>query len=183
MQETQGTRVQFPGRENPTSSVLAWKNAMDRGAWWAAVHGVTESQTWLNTQAHSARLTWKWKSLSGVQLFAIPWTVVHGILQARILEWVAFPFSRRSPQPRIETRSPALPAEPQGKPKNIGVGSVFLLQWIFLTQELNRSLLHWPSTPVFLPGKSHGQRSWWAAQSRTRLKRRSTHMNLLSISV
>ena len=25
---------------------------------------------------------------------------VHGILQARILEWVAFPFSRGSPQPR-----------------------------------------------------------------------------------
>ena len=21
----------------------------------------------------------------------------------------------------------------------------------------------WPPTPVFLPGKSHGQRSWWAA--------------------
>ena len=42
---------------------------------------------------------------------------VHGILQARILEWVAFPFSRGSSQPR----SPALrvdssPAEPQGKP-------------------------------------------------------------------
>ena len=26
--------------------------------------------------------------------------VVHGILQARILEWVAFPFSRGSSQPR-----------------------------------------------------------------------------------
>ena len=25
---------------------------------------------------------------------------VHGILQSRILEWVAFPFSRRSSQPR-----------------------------------------------------------------------------------
>ena len=37
---------------------------------------------------------WKWKSLSCVQLFATPWTAVHGILQARILEWVAFPFSR-----------------------------------------------------------------------------------------
>ena len=23
-----------------------------------------------------------------------PWTIVHGVLQARILEWVAFPFSR-----------------------------------------------------------------------------------------
>ena len=29
---------------------------------------------------------------------------VHGILQARILEWVAFPFSRGSPQPREGTQ-------------------------------------------------------------------------------
>ena len=33
-----------------------------------------------------------------------PWTVVHGILQARILEWVAFPFSRESSQPRDQTQ-------------------------------------------------------------------------------
>ena len=72
---------------------------------------------------------------------------VHGILQARILEWVAFPFSRGSSQPRDKPRSPAfqadsLPAEPQGKPKNIGVGSVYILQGIFLTQESDQSLLH-----------------------------------------
>ena len=36
---------------------------------------------------------------------------VHGILQARILEWVAISFSRRSSQPRMETRSPALQAD------------------------------------------------------------------------
>ena len=29
---------------------------------------------------------------------------VHGILQPRILEWVAFPFSRRSSQPRDQTK-------------------------------------------------------------------------------
>ena len=29
---------------------------------------------------------------------------VHGILQARILEWVAFPFSRGSSQPRDRTQ-------------------------------------------------------------------------------
>jgi len=29
---------------------------------------------------------------------------VHGILQARILEWVAFPFSRGSFQPRDQTQ-------------------------------------------------------------------------------
>ena len=30
--------------------------------------------------------------------------IVHGILQARILEWIAFPFSRRSSQPRDQTQ-------------------------------------------------------------------------------
>ena len=30
------------------SSTLAWKNPMDRGAWWAAVHGVAKSQTRLS---------------------------------------------------------------------------------------------------------------------------------------
>ena len=64
---------------------------------------------------------------------------VHGILQARILEWVAFPFPRGSSQPEIKPRSPALqadslPAEPQGKPKSTGVGSLSLLQGIFPTQ-------------------------------------------------
>ena len=29
---------------------------------------------------------------------------IHGILQARILEWVAFPFTRRSSRPRNQTR-------------------------------------------------------------------------------
>ena len=72
---------------------------------------------------------------------------VRGILQARILEWVAFPFSRGSSQTRDQTRSPtlqadSLPAEPPGKPKNTAVGSLSLLQWIFLTQESTRGLLH-----------------------------------------
>ena len=30
------------------SSTLAWKNLMDRGAWWAAVHGVAKSRTQLS---------------------------------------------------------------------------------------------------------------------------------------
>ena len=46
---------------------------------------------------------WKWKLLSHVQLFAWPHTV-HGILQARILEWVAFPCSRGSSQTRDKTQ-------------------------------------------------------------------------------
>ena len=72
---------------------------------------------------------------------------VYGILQARILEWLAFPFSRELPNPGIEPRSLALqadslPAELQGKPKNTGVGSLCLLKGIFLTQEGNWGLLH-----------------------------------------
>ena len=45
------------------------------------------------------------------QLFVTPWTVALqavlsvGILQARILEWVAMPSSRGSSQPRYRTRS------------------------------------------------------------------------------
>ena len=62
------------------------------------------------------------------------------ILQARILEWGAFPSSRGSSNPGIKPRSPALqadslPADPPGKPKNTGVGSLSLLQGIFSTQE------------------------------------------------
>ena len=71
--------------------------------------------------------------------------ILHGILQARILEWVAVTFSRGSSNPGIEPRSPSLqadslPAESQGKPKNTGMGSLSLLQWIFLTMKLNQSL-------------------------------------------
>ena len=47
----QETRVRSLGWEDPLekevaihSSILAWKNLMDRGAWWAAVHGVAKSR-------------------------------------------------------------------------------------------------------------------------------------------
>ena len=47
---------------------------------------------------------------------------VHGVFQARILEWVAVPFSRGSSQPRKQTRVftlhvDSLPVELPGKPK------------------------------------------------------------------
>ena len=35
---------------------------------------------------------------------SLPGSSVHGILQARILEWVAIPFSRGSSQPRDQTQ-------------------------------------------------------------------------------
>ena len=42
----------------------------------------------------------------------------------------------------ITLQADFLPAEPQGKPKNTGLGNLSLLQRIFLTQELNQGLLH-----------------------------------------
>ena len=51
------------------------------------------------------------------------------------------------PNPGIKPRFPtlqvdSLPSELPGKPKNTGVGSLPLLQGIFLTQESNQGLLH-----------------------------------------
>ena len=67
---------------------------------------------------------------------------VHGILQSRILEWVAFPSPGDLPNPGMGTRLPtlqadSLPAEPQGKLKNTEVGSLALLLRIFPTHESN----------------------------------------------
>ena len=57
-----------------------------------------------------------------------PGSSVHGILQARILEWVAILFSRGASQPGIKLRSPTLWAdsllsEPPGKPTLQRVGA------------------------------------------------------------
>ena len=72
-----------------------------------------------------------------------PGSSVHGILQARILEWVAIPCSRGSSQPIHPFKADSLPAKAPGKPKNTGVSSLSLLRWIFLTQESNRGLPHY----------------------------------------
>ena len=52
-----------------------------------------------------------------------PGSSVHGILQARILEWVAIPSPGDLPDPGIEPGAPALeadalPSEPPGKPRS-----------------------------------------------------------------
>ena len=63
-----------------------------------------------------------WSTLCDPMDCSLPGSFVRGILQARILGWVAISFSRRFPNPGIEPRSPALqadslPSEPPGKPK------------------------------------------------------------------
>ena len=50
----------------------------------------------------------KWSEVKVAHLCLTLWNpmdyTVYGILQARILEWVAFPFSRGSSQPRDQTQ-------------------------------------------------------------------------------
>ena len=53
-----------------------------------------------------------------------PGSSARGIVQARILEWIAIPSSRDLASPGIELESPAfqldsLPSEPPGKPRSI----------------------------------------------------------------
>ena len=50
--------------------------------------------------------------------------IVHGLLQARILEWVVFPLSRGSSQPRDRTQVSALQAD------FLLVGSPRILYWV-----------------------------------------------------
>ena len=85
---------------------------------------------------------------SVVSDFVNPWTI-QSMEFSRPEYWSGYPFPSPGdlPNPRIKPRSPmlqvdSLPAKPQGKPKNTGVGSLSLLQWIFPTQESNWGLLH-----------------------------------------
>ena len=91
---------------------------------------------------------WGWKSLSCIWLFVTPQTI-QSMEFSRPEYWrgYLFPSLGDLPNPGIEPRSPALqvdssPAEPQGKPKNTGVGSLSLLQQTFLTQKLNPGFLN-----------------------------------------
>ena len=86
---------------------------MDREAWRAAVHGVTKSWTRLS---HGTELNW-----TELRDHSLPGSSVLGILQARILEWVATSSFGDLPHPGVETASPALqedslPLSHQGSP-------------------------------------------------------------------
>ena len=99
----------------------------------------------------------------------LPGSSVHGILQARILEWVTIPFSRGSYWPRDQTWVSCIAGRfftiwatsseicsvvsdslwphglysPWNSPgQNTGVGSLSLLQGIFPTQGSNPGLPH-----------------------------------------
>ena len=90
---------------------------------------------------------------------SLPGSSVHGILQARILEWVAISFSRVSSQPRdqiqvshIAGRRSTLDSLEKDK-----LGSFYCLFLVSISFICRRR--QWHPTPVLLPGKFHGWRS------------------------
>ena len=95
----------------------------------------------------------------------------HGILQARILEWVAFPFSRGSTQPRNQTqvsciaggfftswatREEGFPSGPDGKQVCLQCGRPGFDSWVGKIAWSRE----WQPTLVFLPGKPNEPRSY-----------------------
>ena len=47
------SRISPGGRHGNPLQYSPWRTPLDRGAWWATVHGVTKSRTWLSNTAHS----------------------------------------------------------------------------------------------------------------------------------
>ena len=104
--EGHGKPLQYSCLENP----------MDRGAWRAIVHGVAKSQAWLTNihnnhylivlhiQKNFFACSQPCLTLCSPVDCCPPDFSVHGILQARIPEWVVIPFSRGSSRPRDRTR-------------------------------------------------------------------------------
>ena len=96
------------------------ESSMDRGTWQATVHGVTKSWTWLKWLSTHIRVHQETETRAGILVVkvgksevaqscltlcnpmgcSIPGSTIHGIFQARVLEWVAISFSRRSSRPR-----------------------------------------------------------------------------------
>ena len=67
-------------------------------------------------------VTQSWPTLCSPIDSTLPDSSVHGILQARILDWVAILFPRDLPDPGVEPRAPtwqadSLPSELSGKPR------------------------------------------------------------------
>ena len=122
----------FLGQEDPLeremathSCILAAKSHRQRSLVGYSPCGCRVGHNWVTEHAHiiTTYFFYNWKvkvviALCDPMACSPPSSSVHGILQARILVWVAIPFSSN---PGIDPRSPtlqadSLPSEPPEKP-------------------------------------------------------------------
>ena len=119
------SRMVITRREREKKNVIQWissfRFAKGKKSWRSVSQQCDSS---LSTPSLSQCVAQSCASLGDPMDSSLPGSCVHGILQARILEWVAIPFSRRPSNPGIMPWSPALQAdsllsEPAAKPHNV----------------------------------------------------------------
>ena len=122
----------------------------------AAIFGVRDGnggevdrlKSGLQGKHNACRLCWKVK-VKGAQLCLTLWPMYSpwnspgqntGVSSGSLFQGIFLTLGLNPRYPALLVDS--LSAKPPEKPKNTEVGSLFLLQHIFLTQESNRGLLH-----------------------------------------
>jgi len=124
----------------------------------------------------------KGKSLSCVRLSdpmdcSLPGSSVHGICQARVLEWGAIAFLEWGAIAFSDNAGDPSSIPGLGRSPGEGIGYPLQCSWASLVAQTVKTLTAmretwvrflgwedprkraWQPTPVFLPGESHGQRS------------------------
>ena len=149
--------ILFGGGNGTPLQYSCLENSMDGGAWWAIVHGVVKSRTWLSDFTFSFSLSLLGTAASYV-LFC---NLVH---LCNTIDGTC----------SWETGGTTWGLQSTGSRRVGHDWATSLLLFTFLHWRRK-----WQPTPVFLPGESQGRGAWWAAvygvtQSRTRLKRLSS---------
>ena len=110
---------------------------------------------------------WVRESCSVVSNSLRPHGILHGILQARILEWVAVPFSRGSFQPRDQTQVSGIAGIPLEKAPFPCMGAWLVPWWRGLGRhwlDCRHSLIQWSEKQVILHLAFPAKKSWEDSQ-------------------
>ena len=141
----------------PHSSTLAWKNPMDGGAWWAAVHGFTRSQTQLSDFTftfHFHALEKEMATHPSIPAWRIPGTGEPGGLPSVRLYRVGHDWSNLA----AAAAAVGFPGDWGDKEPACHAGdSGDMVRFLDWEDPLEEAMA--VATPVFLPGESHGQRN------------------------
>ena len=118
--------------------------------------GFSRHLEWVDTALSNA---WKWKvkvkslTLCDPMDCSLPVSSVHGVFQARVLEWV-LQYSL-SPSVLLQGVNKGFPGDSDTNESACNAGNPGFNPWVRKIPWRRK----WQPTPVFLPGESHGQRS------------------------